>query len=49
MNVLTIDVTDPQSGTAEFKACAVQLEPVRQKSARRRAAKEKSDELSARD
>jgi predicted molibdopterin-dependent oxidoreductase YjgC len=28
-NVLTIDVTDPKSGTAEFKACAVRVEPVR--------------------
>ena len=28
-NVLTIDATDPQSGTAEFKACAVRIEPVR--------------------
>lgn len=28
-NVLTIDVSDPKSGTAEFKACAVRLEPVR--------------------
>ena len=25
-NVLTIDVTDPRSGTAEFKACAVRVE-----------------------
>ena len=28
-NVLTIDATDPKSGTAEFKACAVRIEPVR--------------------
>ena len=28
-NVLTIDATDPKSGTAEFKACAVRLEPMR--------------------
>ena len=28
-NLLTIDAVDPQSGTAEFKACAVKLEPVR--------------------
>ncbi len=28
-NVLTVDYTDPKSGTAEFKACAVRLEPVR--------------------
>ncbi len=27
-NLLTIDAVDPKSGTAEFKACAVQLEPV---------------------
>jgi predicted molibdopterin-dependent oxidoreductase YjgC len=33
VNVLTIDETDPQSGTAEFKACAVRVEPIR--SARR--------------
>ena len=26
-NVLTIDVSDPKSGTAEFKACAVRIEP----------------------
>ncbi len=26
-NVLTIDVSDPLSGTAEFKACAVRVEP----------------------
>ncbi len=29
VNVLTIDATDPISGTAEFKACAVSVEPVR--------------------
>jgi formate dehydrogenase major subunit len=28
-NLLTIDVSDPKSGTAEFKACAVRVEPVR--------------------
>ncbi len=28
-NVLTIDVSDPKSGTAEFKACAVRVDPVR--------------------
>jgi formate dehydrogenase major subunit len=27
-NVLTIDATDPESGTAEFKAAAVRLEKV---------------------
>ena len=27
-NVLTIEVSDPKSGTAEFKACAVRVEPV---------------------
>ena len=26
VNVLTIDATDPRSGTAEFKACAVRVE-----------------------
>ena len=26
-NLLTVDATDPKSGTAEFKACAVRLEP----------------------
>jgi len=26
-NALTIDATDPKSGTAEFKACAVRIEP----------------------
>ncbi len=26
-NLLTIDVADPRSGTAEFKACAVKVEP----------------------
>jgi len=28
-NVLTIDVADPKSGTAEFKACAVRIERLR--------------------
>jgi predicted molibdopterin-dependent oxidoreductase YjgC len=28
-NVLTVDYTDPKSGTAEFKACAVRVEPIR--------------------
>jgi predicted molibdopterin-dependent oxidoreductase YjgC len=27
-NLLTIDASDPKSGTAEFKACAVRVEPV---------------------
>ena len=27
-NVLTIDATDPKSGTAEFKATAIRIEPV---------------------
>ena len=27
-NVLTTDVSDPRSGTSEFKACAVRVEPV---------------------
>jgi formate dehydrogenase major subunit len=30
-NVLTVDYTDPRSGTAEFKACAVRVEPVRER------------------
>ena len=29
VNVLTIDATDPKAGTAEFKACAVNVEPIR--------------------
>ncbi len=29
VNLLTIDETDPKSGTAEFKACAVRVEPVK--------------------
>ena len=29
VNLLTIDATDPKSGTAEFKACAVRVQPVR--------------------
>jgi formate dehydrogenase major subunit len=33
VNLLTIDVTDPKSGTAEFKACAVRIEPVRKPAA----------------
>jgi predicted molibdopterin-dependent oxidoreductase YjgC len=28
-NLLTIDATDPKSGTAEFKACAVRVDPSR--------------------
>jgi formate dehydrogenase major subunit len=28
VNLLTIDATDPKSGTAEFKACAVRIERV---------------------
>jgi formate dehydrogenase major subunit len=27
-NLLTIDATDPRSGTAEFKACAVRIDPI---------------------
>ena len=27
-NLLTIDATDPKSGTAEFKACAVRIDPL---------------------
>jgi predicted molibdopterin-dependent oxidoreductase YjgC len=33
-NVLTIDAVDPKSGTAEFKACAVRVDPVRQSRSR---------------
>jgi anaerobic selenocysteine-containing dehydrogenase len=29
VNELTLDVSDPKSGTSEFKACAVQVEPIR--------------------
>jgi formate dehydrogenase major subunit len=29
VNTLTIDETDPRSGTAEFKACAVRIDPIR--------------------
>jgi predicted molibdopterin-dependent oxidoreductase YjgC len=28
-NILTLDKTDPKSGTAEFKACAVRVDPIR--------------------
>jgi formate dehydrogenase major subunit len=28
-NLLTINASDPKSGTAEFKACAVRVEPAR--------------------
>jgi formate dehydrogenase major subunit len=45
VNLLTIDATDPLSGTAEFKACAVKLEPVRKKSSAKskpKATKKKS-------
>jgi hypothetical protein len=28
VNVLTIDAVDPRSGTAEFKATAIRVEPV---------------------
>ena len=27
-NLLTIDATDPKSGTAEFKACAIRVEKI---------------------
>jgi predicted molibdopterin-dependent oxidoreductase YjgC len=33
-NLLTINATDPKSGTAEFKACAVRVEPIRTSSRR---------------
>jgi predicted molibdopterin-dependent oxidoreductase YjgC len=38
VNVLTTDVSDAKSGVSEFKACAVQLEPVRAGDATRSAA-----------
>jgi len=28
VNLLTIDATDPKSGTAEFKATAIRIEPL---------------------
>jgi formate dehydrogenase major subunit len=28
-NLITIDATDPKSGTAEFKATAIRIEPLR--------------------
>lgn len=31
VNLLTIDATDPRSGTAEFKACAVRVTPISQR------------------
>ena len=34
VNALTIDATDPKSGTAEFKACAVRVDPLRTGAAR---------------
>ena len=34
-NMLTINASDPKSGTAEFKACAVRVEPVRELSSMR--------------
>ena len=36
VNLLTIDETDPKSGTAEFKACAVQVQPLRSADTRSR-------------
>ena len=38
-NVLTVDYTDPKSGTAEFKACAVRVEPVGKAARAARAAR----------
>jgi len=38
VNTLTIDRWDPKSGTAEFKACAVRLDPVRPAAATARSA-----------
>ena len=34
VNALTIDATDPKSGTAEFKACAVRVDPLHTGAAR---------------
>ena len=31
VNVLTIDATDPKSGTAEFKATAIRVEKIRER------------------
>jgi formate dehydrogenase major subunit len=33
-NLLTINATDPRSGTAEFKACAVRIQPLRTSTSR---------------
>jgi formate dehydrogenase major subunit len=33
-NLLTINATDPKSGTAEFKACAVRVDPIHVQSSR---------------
>ena len=35
-NILTIDATDPKSGTAEFKAAAIRVEQLGTSSASRR-------------
>jgi formate dehydrogenase major subunit len=43
-NLLTINATDPRSGTAEFKACAVSIEPV---GARTLASGRRSERLAA--
>jgi predicted molibdopterin-dependent oxidoreductase YjgC len=43
-NLLTINATDPRSGTAEFKACAVSIEPVR---TRKLASGRRSERLAA--
>ena len=42
VNLLTIDATDPRSGTAEFKACAVKIEPVRGKTRHATKARKKA-------
>jgi formate dehydrogenase major subunit len=50
VNLLTIDVADPKSGTAEFKACAVRVEPIRTPSGREiRGAAARSDFAAADD
>jgi formate dehydrogenase major subunit len=45
-NFLTIDAFDPKSGTAEFKACAVNVQLVRHASPRRRRAEDEAEAAS---
>jgi formate dehydrogenase major subunit len=44
-NQLTIDVTDPKSGTAEFKAAAIRVEKLSAGERAQRAAAEEPAEL----